>query len=64
MITAFVAVTAALSALIILGEPLTVFTIAAIVLVTIGMFGAVSGSRTNIPAFAPAPAPATTGEKP
>jgi len=60
MITAFVPVTAALSALIILGEPLTVLTMVAILLITIGMFGAVSGGRANIPAFAPA----LTGEKP
>jgi drug/metabolite transporter (DMT)-like permease len=50
MITAFVPVTAALSALVILGEPLTAFSVAAIVLVTIGMFGAVSGGRTAMPA--------------
>ncbi len=56
MITAFVPVTVAFSALIILGEPLTVLTTVAIVLVTIGMFGAVSGGRSKRPAAAPAPA--------
>lgn len=72
MITAFVPVTAARSALIILGEPLTILSVVAIVLVTLGMFGAVSGGRANVPAFAPAlppipaPTPAATsaGEKP
>ena len=56
MITASVPVTAALAALVILGEPLTVLTIVAIVLVTIGMFGAMSGGRTVRPAKTPAPA--------
>ena len=56
MITAFVPVTAALSALVILGEPLTVFTSVAIVLVTIGMLGAVSGARSQRPTTAAAPA--------
>lgn len=49
MITAFVPVTAALAALVILGEPLTVLSVAAIVLVTIGIFGAVSSGRTSTP---------------
>jgi len=53
MITAFVPVTAALSALVILGEPLTVLSVAAIILVTIGIFGAVSSGRASIPAPAP-----------
>lgn len=57
MITAFVPVTAALSALVILGEPLTVLTVVAIVLVTIGIFGAVSGGGSVRPAVTPAPAP-------
>ncbi len=56
MITAFVPVTAALSAVLILDEPLTVLTTIAIVLVTIGMFGAVSGGRSHRPAAAAAPA--------
>jgi len=65
MITAFVPITAALSALVILGEPLTVFSVVAIVLVTIGIFGAVSGGRSLGPVAAvPAPAPATTGGEP
>lgn len=63
MITAFVPVTAALSALVILGEPLTVLTVVAIVLVTIGIFGAVSGGGSVRPAVTPAPAPAPTGRK-
>jgi drug/metabolite transporter (DMT)-like permease len=63
MITASVPVTAALAAFVILGEPLTVFSVVAIVLVTIGMFGAVSGGRALRPAQTPVPAPAPTGEK-
>lgn len=50
MITAFVPITAALAALVILGEPLTLLSIAAIVLVTLGIFGAVSGGRAAGPA--------------
>ena len=50
MITAFVPITSALSALVILGEPLTIFTVFAIILVTIGIFGAVSSGRPAGPA--------------
>ena len=56
MITASVPATAAIAAAILLDEPLSAFTIAAIVLATVGMLGALIGTKRGVPAVTPSAA--------